>query len=1041
MKPTRTIAVLGLLIAFGISHHATAREALQGPTELLFWDKAKAHNGHTLFSARGTSFLIDMEGRVVHTWAIGTTPRLLENGNLLDATKDDPSGFQGFRELDWEGKTVWEYTERRDGYAPHHDWVRIYNKKLGAYTTLYIANKSVTHEQAIAAGADPRRGRFSGVQMDAIVEVDMDGNVVWEWWFFDHVVQDVDPGKPNYAGQGKTVADCPHRIDINMPGHPLKRDWLHCNSLDYNAELGHVVTNSVHGEFYVIDHDGTFLAGDPKRSIELAAGPGGDFLYRFGDPARYAQGDPPRILENWNTATSGHKQIGGSHDVQWIRPGLPGAGHFLIFNNGQYLFDRTSQSSILEINGFLGERGRDTGRYVNPPDAGYERVRYDHDTHKPERLVSNQVVWSYRSKSNQGFFSHIGSGAQRLPNGNTLICAMTEGHFFEVTAEGDLVWEYINPITRDGVVKVLHDSLPMTNAVFRIYRYGPDHPALAGKDLTPQGTLTELAEKGLLKTAAPRGPRGNRPGGPRGRDREDRRRPPRGTPPDRPSQPDHRPAPRSATAAGARIEKITGDLQFGEGPAVDAQGNVFFSDIRAGLTYRWSIDGQLSVVRRETGGANGLYFDRDGNLLACEGDRGRLVSVDSQERVTVLADKFDGKRFNKPNDLWMDPKGGVYFSDPAYGTQPVQDGEHVYYLSPDRKNVTRVIGDMERPNGVVGTPDGKQLYVTDHGAKKTYCYRINDDGSLSDKRLFAPVGADGMTIDTKGNVYLCEQAVLVYNTQGERIDEIRLPESPTNACFGGKDRRTLFVTTRPAFYAVQRRVEPVERPAAEREPQRKPDNGQPRPPWPLVHAKELDTSGDGVVVREEILEQARQTFAGYDANKDDRLTAEEYGAPGGPRSVMAGFVKVHAAELDANGDQAISKDELLATAVKMFVQADANGDGKLTADEYAAATGTEPRREEPRRPREEDRLDRGGRESAGDARPRGSRQGPARHNHPVLVALDADGDGEITAAEIRNAAAALKALDRDGDGWVRREEMRPAARPNGRQRGRPQPRP
>jgi len=301
-----------------------AHESLQGPTEVLHWDKDRAHNGYTLFSARGT-YLIDMEGQVVNTWPIGTTPRFLDNGNLLA----------------------------------------------------------------------------------------------------------------------------------------------------YNAELGQIVTNSVHGEFYVIDHDGTFVPGDPKKSIELAAGPAGDFLYRFGDPARYGQGEPPRILENWNTATSGHKQIGGAHDVQWIKPGLPGAGHFLIFNNGQYLFDRTSQSSILQINGFLDSRGQETGRYVNPPDAGYERVEYHHDTHKPRREISRQVVWSYQSKSPQGFFSHIGSGAQRLANGNTLICAMTEGHLFEVTPEGELVWEYINPVTRDGALKVLPDSLPMSNAVFRAYRYWP----------------------------------------------------------------------------------------------------------------------------------------------------------------------------------------------------------------------------------------------------------------------------------------------------------------------------------------------------------------------------------------------------------------------------------------------------------------------------------------------------------------------------------------------------------------------------------------
>jgi hypothetical protein len=452
-----------------------------------------------------------MEGRVVHTWPIGTNPHLLDNGNIVDAGKDDPSGFQGFKEVDWDGKTVWEHTEKRENYAPHHDWVRIFNKKLNAPTTLYIANKSISHEQAIAAGTNPKNGPYDNGQMDAVVEVDMQGNVVWEWWFFDHVVQDVDPSKPNHVGAGKTVADHPGRINLNMPGRPLKRDWLHCNSMDYNAESGHIVINSVQGELYVVDHDGTFVAGDPKASLAKAAGPAGDFLYRFGDPARYAQGDPPRVLENWDSATSGHKQMGGAHDVHWIRPSLPGAGHIMVFNNGQYLFQRTPGSSILEINPFLDASGRDTGKYVNPPDASYRRETYDKDTHNQPRQISKQVVWSYRSVNSHGFFSHIGSSGQRLPNGNTFICSDTEGHFFEVTADGQLAWEYINPVTRDGAVKVIGDVLPMANSAFRAYRYAADYPAFKDRDLTPKGTITERAEKGI--DVYRKRPQGDRPPG------------------------------------------------------------------------------------------------------------------------------------------------------------------------------------------------------------------------------------------------------------------------------------------------------------------------------------------------------------------------------------------------------------------------------------------------------------------------------------------------------------------------------------------------
>ncbi|MCX7011386.1 MAG: aryl-sulfate sulfotransferase [Candidatus Sumerlaeota bacterium] len=482
-------------------------ESLQGPTEMLYWDKEKAYTGYTLFAGAGVSYLIDMSGQVVHTWRIGTNPRLLDNGHLLDATKDDPSGFGGFQELDWDGNVVWEYTEKREGYSPHHDWQRIVNPALNAPTTIYIANRSISNEEAIAAGCDPANGPYDGAQMDTIVEIDMDGNVIWEWRFFDHVVQDVDPTKPNFVRQGKTIADWPGRLNLNLPGRPLKRDWLHCNSLDYNAQSGHIVINSVQGECYVIDHKGTFIAGDPQASIAKAAGAAGDFLYRFGDPARYGQGDPPRVLEDWTLVTSGNKQIGGSHGASWIPAGLPGAGHILLFNNRQYLQERTNQSSAMEINPFLDASGMDTGRYVNPPDAGYSRTQFHRDTHKPDKLVSKQVVWSYSSKSNQSFFSHIGGSAQRLPNGNALICSDTEGHLFEVTAEGELVWEYINPATKElGAVKVMPDALPMVNSVFSARRYGSDHPALQGKDLTPKGMITDAFARAPQPPREPKGP-------------------------------------------------------------------------------------------------------------------------------------------------------------------------------------------------------------------------------------------------------------------------------------------------------------------------------------------------------------------------------------------------------------------------------------------------------------------------------------------------------------------------------------------------------
>jgi len=262
-------------------------------------------------------------------------------------------------------------------------------------------------------------------------------------------------------------------------------------------------------------------------------------------------------------------------------------------------------------------------------------------------------------------------------------------------------------------------------------------------------------------------------------------------------------------ATGAKVEKLAGGFAFTEGPAADPNGDIYFSDIPNNRIHKWAVEaGKLSTFRENSGGSNGLYFDKKGNLLACEGGGRRLVSIDPQGKVAVLAEEYQGKKFNSLNDLWIDPKGGVYFSDPRYGNRDgmEQDGEHVYYLSPDRKKLIRVINDMVRPNGLIGTRDGKTLYVADHGGKKTFVYTINKDGTLSNKKLFAPEGSDGMTIDSQGNIYLATNAVAVYNKEGRKIETIEVPEGPANVTFGGKDRQTLFITARTSLYAIRMRV-------------------------------------------------------------------------------------------------------------------------------------------------------------------------------------------------------------------------------------------
>ena len=508
----KRLVIAGTIIGATSEFVMASNAAMSIETELRSWDSTQAYSGYTLFGTKGKTYLLDMKGRVAHTWSkCGTNPRLLEyNGDLLDVVNSGKT----FVEFNWNGDTIWRYTENRSNYAPHHDFTRIYNKKLGQYTTLYIANKSVDTAAAIAAGADPANKPYDGAQMDAIVEVDMSGKIVWEWDFFDHLIQEVDSTKANWVGKGKTIADYPNRLNANLPGRPIRRDWLHCNSLDYNENLGQIVINCVQGEFYVINHDSTFVAGDSAASIVKAATSAGDFIYRFGDPARYNQGTAPTISTDWTKSSTGDKQIGGAHDIQWIADGLKGAGHFLVFNNAEYLYEMTPQSYIFEIDPFRNSSGLTTSSYVNPPDAGYYVWSATNANQmKEKKKISNQVTWKYSALNPSDFYSTIGSSAQRLPNGNTLICAMTSGDIFEVTDSGSVVWEYIIPVTEDGIKSVITDNYPCYNAAFRAYRYAPNFSAFTGKDLSATQTIVQMygasaiagSSMGILPNSSQRG--------------------------------------------------------------------------------------------------------------------------------------------------------------------------------------------------------------------------------------------------------------------------------------------------------------------------------------------------------------------------------------------------------------------------------------------------------------------------------------------------------------------------------------------------------
>ncbi len=256
------------------------------------------------------------------------------------------------------------------------------------------------------------------------------------------------------------------------------------------------------------------------------------------------------------------------------------------------------------------------------------------------------------------------------------------------------------------------------------------------------------------------------------------------------------------------LKQLASDFKFTEGPAVDEEGNVYFSDIPNSKIWIWTIADSLKLFKENSNNSNGLYFDKDQNLLACEGGASQVSLTTPSGDYKIIASEFDGKPFNSTNDLWPDDKGGVYFTDPQYGgdlDNLNQGGMHVFYLHKNKDSVSRVCDDLTRPNGIIGTPDGKILYVSDRGADRTYQYEIQEDGTLENKTLFIDKGSDGMTIDQNGNIYITtkdKSQVDVFSNTGELIKTIEVPESPTNVCFGGENRNQLFITAQTSLYRV-----------------------------------------------------------------------------------------------------------------------------------------------------------------------------------------------------------------------------------------------
>jgi Arylsulfotransferase (ASST) len=513
----------------------------------LLINDPKAFQGYTLFAPMNSkiTYLIDMQGKVVRTWEgagkPGHTAYLLENGNLLRAAevsgKDQQfvggGGGSGGRvqEFTWDGELVWDFIYSNPKQLPHHDVPKLPNGNV-----LMICWEKKTAQEATAAG---RKGG-SNVMADCIIEVKptgkTTGEVVWEWHLWDHLIQDNDKSKENYG----EVAAHPELVDINYgdglgvniakqkdldklkgigylgagPPGKISPDWTHINSVNYNAALDQIIL-SVHNlhEFWIIDH-GTTRA-EAAGHTGGKSGKGGDLLYRWGNPRVYRAG------------TVKDQQLFAQHHAHWIPKGMPGEGHVLVFNNGSKRPEGT-YSTVDEIVLPVDAKGH----YERKPDAAFG----------PEK-----AIWSYAAPDKKEFYSSFISGAQRQPNGNTLICSGADGLLFEVTPEKDVVWKYVNPVKggpggkggfgpkggpggfdpkkgppdgkdfkKDGfdLKKGNPDGKdpkgagfqppfgkggkgggPGGGSIFRVYRYAKDYPGLVGRDLTPGKTVEELLKE------------------------------------------------------------------------------------------------------------------------------------------------------------------------------------------------------------------------------------------------------------------------------------------------------------------------------------------------------------------------------------------------------------------------------------------------------------------------------------------------------------------------------------------------------------------
>ena len=459
--PHRIAALLALVVL-----SVTLSSPAGGTTEQtvgLLLNEAGGFGGYTLFKpvSYRTAYLIDSEGRLVESWPMisagggGLTPYLLEDGSLIR------SGGFGARQIAWDGTPVWRYVF--EGGLAHHDIEVLPNGNV-----LMVAWERKSTPESIAWGRNPALLAEGELLPVLVIEVEPtgpeSGDIVWEWNSWDHLVQNFDSSKDNFG----VVASHPELIDLNFieASRPAggEADWHHVNGIDYNEEFDQIVLSIRHfSELWVIDHSTTTeeAAGHSGGN----SGKGGDLVYRWGNPIAYGAGDVD------------DQRLFLQHDAQWIESCLPGEGNMLVFNNGPR--PEGVYSTVDEIVPPVNS----LGNYALAPGQAFP----------PEA-----AIWTYQAENPTDFYSQWISGAQRLPNGNTLIDEGMTGTFFEVTPGGQIVWLYVNPVTEDGPVSQGTYISSNSNTVFRAFRYAPDYPGLQGKDLTPGGAIE--SEKGTTNT-------------------------------------------------------------------------------------------------------------------------------------------------------------------------------------------------------------------------------------------------------------------------------------------------------------------------------------------------------------------------------------------------------------------------------------------------------------------------------------------------------------------------------------------------------------